>query len=181
MVAARNNIQNTQRAMSNDATFTSTCDLCDQYKSDDSGAFRVLSPVYTDYGGRSRFHGPVSTVRCLEDNSRVKEAVNEPGLGRVLVVDGGGNLRRSLVGGLLAAAAARNGWAGIVVHGAVRDKLELQACDVGLKAMALTPMPTDRKDQGQRDVAIQLDGTWVRPGDWLVADEDGIVITLAKT
>lgn len=153
-----------------------TCDLCDQFKSDTTGDFRVLPPVFQDYGGKLRFSGPVSTVRCLEDNSRVKEAVQEPGLGRVLVVDGGGSLRRSLLGGLLAADAARNGWAGVVVWGAVRDKAELAACDVGIRALALIPMPTDRKNQGQRDVAIQIGDQWVRPGERLVADEDGIVV-----
>lgn len=159
-----------------DALNFSTCDLCDAHKSDDSGAFRVLPPLYTDYGARTKFAGPVSTVRCLEDNSRVREAVNSPGHGRVLVVDGGGGVRRSLVGGLLGAAAAKNGWAGVVVHGAVRDKAELAACDVGIRALALTPMPTDRKDQGQRDVAIQIGDAWIRPGEWLYADEDGMVV-----
>lgn len=159
-----------------DALNFSTCDLCDEHKSDDSGAFRVLPPLYTDYGARTKFAGPISTVRCLEDNSRVREAVNSPGLGRVLVVDGGGGVRRSLVGGLLGAAAAKNGWAGVVVHGAVRDKAELATCDVGIRALALTPMPTDRKDQGQRDVAIQIGDAWIRPGEWLYADEDGMVV-----
>jgi regulator of ribonuclease activity A len=155
----------------------STCDLCDAHKSDASGSFRVLPPLFKDYGAHSHFAGPVSTVQCFEDNSRVREAVNSPGEGRVLVVDGGGSLRRSLVGGLLGAAAAKNGWAGVVVNGAVRDKAELAACAVGIRALALIPMPTDRRDQGLRDVPIQIDDQWVRPGDWLYADEDGIVVT----
>jgi regulator of ribonuclease activity A len=155
----------------------STCDLCDQYKLSTDGSFRVLPPVYTSYGAQSRFAGQISTVRCLEDNSRIKEAVNSPGLGRVLVVDGGGSLRRSLLGGMLAAAAAKNGWAGLLIHGAVRDKAELASSAVGIRALALIPMPTDRQDQGQRDVPVQLGDTWIQPGDWLVADEDGIVVT----
>lgn len=155
---------------------TSTCDLCDLHRDDSDGAFRVLPPVFRDFGGRARFAGPVSTVRCLDDNSLVKAAVESPGQGRVLVVDGGGSLRRALVGGMLGAAAAANGWAGVVVHGAVRDAAELAACEVGIRALALVPMPTERRGQGERDVPLQLLGMWVRPGEWLVADADGIVV-----
>lgn len=154
----------------------STCDLCDAHKATTDGSFRVLAPVFKDYGGAGRFAGPVSTVKCLEDNSRIKEAVESPGLGRVLVVDGGGSLRKSLVGGNLAQAAARNGWAGVLVYGAVRDAAELRAAAVGIRALALIPLPTDRKDQGLRDVPLQIEGEWIRPGDWLYADEDGIVV-----
>jgi regulator of ribonuclease activity A len=154
----------------------STCDLCDEHKNASDASFQVLPPLYTDYGARRKFGGPVSTVQCLDDNSRVREAVNSPGLGRVLVVDGAGSLRRSLLGGNLAAAAAKNGWAGVVVHGAVRDKAELAVCDVGIRALALMPMPTERRDQGLRDLPVQIAGTWVHPGDWLYADEDGMVV-----
>ncbi|MBK7615912.1 MAG: ribonuclease E activity regulator RraA [Burkholderiales bacterium] len=158
------------------ATNFSTCDLCDEHKSVSDGSFRVLPPLFTDYGARRKFSGPVTTVQCLDDNSRVREAVNTPGEGRVLVVDGGGSLRRSLLGGNLAAAAARNGWAGVVVHGAVRDKAELAASEVGISAMALIPMPTERRDQGLRDVPVHIGGVPVLPGDWLYADEDGMVV-----
>lgn len=161
--------------MSN-ATDFSTCDLCDAHKNVSDGSFRVLPPLFNDYGGRIKFSGPVVTVQCLDDNSRVREAVNTPGEGRVLVVDGGGSLRRSLLGGNLAAAAAKNGWAGVVVHGAVRDKAELAACDVGIRALALIPLPTERRDQGLRDVPVHVGGVPVLPGDWLGADEDGIVV-----
>jgi regulator of ribonuclease activity A len=94
----------------------------------------------------------------------------------VLVVDGGGSLRRALVGGNIAAAAARNGWAGVVVDGCVRDVDELRACQVGIRALALIPLPTEKRGQGERDVAVQVQGVWVRPGDRLVADADGIVL-----
>jgi regulator of ribonuclease activity A len=153
-----------------------TCDLCDAHKSDTDGAFRVLPPVFRDFGRRTRFQGRVSTVRCFEDNSMLKAAVESPGEGRVLVVDGGGSLRRALLGGNLGAAAAKNGWAGLVIDGAVRDLAELALCDVGIRALAPVPMPTERREQGLRDVALQLRGVWVRPGDWLVADADGIVL-----
>lgn len=153
-----------------------TCDLCDTHKADTDGAFRVLPPVFRDFGARKRFHGPVSTVKCFEDNSLVKAAVESPGEGRVLVVDGAGSLRRALLGGNLGAAAAKNGWAGLVIDGAVRDVEELAACEVGIRALASMPLPTERQGQGQRDVVLQLRGVWVRPGDWLVADADGIVL-----
>jgi regulator of ribonuclease activity A len=151
-----------------------TCDLCDAHLADD--ALRVLPPVFRSFGGRARFFGPVSTVKCFEDNSLVKAAVDSPGQGRVLVVDGGASLRRALVGGNLGKAAARNGWAGVVVDGAVRDVQELAACDVGIHALASMPLPTVKRNQGQADVPVVVQGVPVRPGDWLYADEDGIVV-----
>ncbi len=154
----------------------STCDLGDLHKNTADDSFRVLPPRYQSYGGLPRFAGRVSTVKCIEDNSLVKAALESPGEGRVLVVDGAASLRRALVGGNIAASAARNGWAGIVVHGAVRDRAELAAAAVGICALGLIPLPTERRNQGQRDLPVQLDGVWVRPGDWLVADEDGIVL-----
>lgn len=153
-----------------------TCDLCDVHKNDCSGQFRVLPPVFKNFGGRARFSGPVSTVKCFEDNSLVKAAVDSPGEGRVLVVDGGASLRRALVGGNLGAAAARNGWAGVVVDGCVRDVIELAQCHIGLRALAAMPLPTEKRHEGQRDIPVQIQGVWVRPGDWLYADEDGMVV-----
>lgn len=156
----------------------STCDFCDAHKDDHSGAFRVLPPIFQDYGGLARFAGPVVTVKCHEDNSQVKQILEqEAGQGRVLVVDGAGALARSLVGGKIAAAAACQGWAGVVVYGAVRDIAELRATALGVRALALTPMPTSRAGQGQRDVPVLLQGVCVRPGEWLYADADGIVVS----
>ncbi|MCB1258198.1 MAG: ribonuclease E activity regulator RraA [Microthrixaceae bacterium] len=154
----------------------STCDLCDEYKGDTSGNFRVLPPVFRDFGGRHRFAGPVMTVQCLDDNTPVKAAVESPGEGRVLVVDGGASMRRALLGGNLGAAAARNGWAGVVVDGCVRDVGELAACDTGIRALAPMPLPTERRQPGLRDVAVRIQGVLVRPGEWLYADEDGTVV-----
>jgi regulator of ribonuclease activity A len=162
----------------------STCDLCDAHRADTSGAFRVLPPVFRGYGGVAKFAGPVATVKCFEDNSLVKQVLDEPGsvetpsgrIGRVLVVDGGASLRRALIGGNIAAAAAKNGWAGVVVDGCVRDAAELAACAVGIRALALMPLATDKRGEGRRDLPVQLQGVWVRPGDWLYADDDGIVV-----
>ena len=154
----------------------STCDLCDAQISDDSGDFRVLPPVFRSLGGHAYLAGEVRTVQCLDDNSLVRAALAEPGLGRVLVVDGGGSLRRALVGGNVAATAAKNGWAGIVVYGAVRDIAELRETPLGIRALALMPLPTEKRGEGQSDVTVLISGVWVRPGEWLYADADGIVI-----
>jgi regulator of ribonuclease activity A len=154
----------------------STCDLCDAHELDTSGDFRVLPDVFTSYGGHAAFSGQAVTLRCPEDNSRVREAVQEPGLGRVLVVDGLGSVRRALLGGNLAVMAAKNGWAGVIVYGAVRDVAELQAASIGIKALALCPMRTDKQGVGTRDIPVQIEGVWVRTGDWVYADGDGVVV-----
>lgn len=158
-------------------TTISTCDLCDIHKGDESGAFRVLPPVFQCYGAIKAFSGPIRTVKCFEDNTQVKAALESAGAGHVLVVDGAASLRRALIGGNIAAAAAKNGWAGVLVNGCVRDVAELQAAHVGLRALGLMPLPTERQGQGLRDVAVHIQGVWVRPGDWLYADADGIVIS----
>jgi regulator of ribonuclease activity A len=165
-------------------TSFATCDLCDVHKADTSGEFRVLAPVFRDFGAVRKFSGPVVTVKCFEDNTLVKAAVDAPGwretpegrVAQVLVVDGGGSLRKALLGGNLGAAAARNGWAGVLIDGCVRDTAELSQHAVGIRALAANPMPTEKRNQGQTDVAVQIQGVWVRPGDWLYADEDGIVV-----
>lgn len=118
----------------------------------------------------------VSTVQTFEDNSRVKEAVAEPGAGRVLVVDGGDSLRCSLLGDLLAVKAVENGWEGIVIAGAIRDSVVIATLGLGVKALGTMPRKTERRDQGLRDVVIELGGVSIAPGDWLAADADGIVI-----
>jgi len=152
------------------------CDLCDAHKDDASGAFRVLPPMFRPFGGVIRFSGPVSTVRCFEDNTLVKVALDTPGQARVLVVDGGASMRRALLGGNLGTAAARNGWAGVLVNGCVRDVAELLQLQIGVLALAPMPMPPRKQGQGERDVAVLVQGVWVQPGDWLYADEDGVVV-----
>ncbi|HET9823262.1 MAG TPA: ribonuclease E activity regulator RraA [Burkholderiaceae bacterium] len=154
----------------------STCDLCDAHRDDASGAFRVLPPPWAAFGAVARFQGPVSTVQCFEDNSAVRAALETPGEGRVLVIAGGGSLRTALVGGNLAALASRHGWAGMVVDGCVRDRAELDACDIGIRAAMLCPMPPGKHGQGRRDVPVPVRGVWVRPGEFLVADADGVVV-----
>ncbi|RYX95704.1 MAG: RraA family protein [Comamonadaceae bacterium] len=171
--------------MTNAASFNfATCDLCDAHKGDSDGAFRVLPPVFRDFGGTRKFCGPVVTVKCFEDNSLVKAAVDSNGLvdtpsgkvGAVLVVDGGGSLRRALLGGNLAKAAFSNGWAGVVIYGCMRDIAEVAQFNIGVRALASMPLPCEKRNEGQRDVAVQIENVWVRPGDWLYADEDGMVV-----
>lgn len=154
----------------------STCEFCDAHRSDSSGNFRVLPPLFKDYGGRTVFHGQVLTVKCYEDNSHVKLAVESAGHGRVLVVDGAGSLRRALLGGNLATAASKNGWAGVVVNGCVRDWAEISELPIGICALGLNPMPTLRADLGQTGAAILIQGVPVFTGDWLYADADGMVV-----
>jgi regulator of ribonuclease activity A len=153
-----------------------TCDLCDAHKNDASGALRVLPPVFRTFGAQGRFCGQVATVRCFEDNSLVKTELDNPGLGRVLVVDGGASMRRALLGGNLGAAAARNGWVGVLVNGCVRDVSELALLPVGILALGCVPMPPDKRNEGLREVPVMVQGVWVRPGDWLYADVDGVVL-----
>jgi regulator of ribonuclease activity A len=165
-----------------------TCDLCDVYKNDSTGDFQVIPPVFRDFGAVRKFCGPVVTVKCFEDNSLVKAAVDSVGfeetpsgrIGKVLVVDGGGSLRRALLGGNLGAAAARNGWAGVVIDGCVRDVTELATQEVGIRALASMPLPTEKRNEGQKDIAVQIQGVWVRPDDWLYADEDGMVLSARR-
>ncbi len=166
--------------MSSDTPLVSTCDLGDRHKANGDDRLRVLPPVFHHYGGQKRFAGLVTTVKCFEDNSLVKAALEGPGEGRVLVVDGAASLRRALVGGNIGAAAAKNNWAGVLVNGCVRDKAELEAAAVGICALGLIPLPTERRNEGQRDVPVQIQGVWIRPGDRLVADEDGVVVVPAE-
>lgn len=153
-----------------------TCDLCDAHKNDTDGAFRVLPPVFHDYGGRPKFSGPVSTVKCFEDNSLVKAAVDSPGQGRVLVVDGGGSLHAALMGDAIASLAVENGWEGIVIHGAVRDVAALRPLEIGIKAMGSNPRRSAKSGQGEGDTPVRFGGVTFTPGDYLAADDDGIVV-----
>ena len=162
-----------------------TCDLCDVHKNDASGDFRVLPPVFRDFGAVRKFCGPVLTIKCFEDNSLIKAALDLTGfeetaagrVGKVLVVDGGASLRRALLGGNIGLAAVRNGWAGVVIDGCVRDVAELASLEVGIRALASAPLPTEKRNEGQKDLAVLIQGLWVRPGDWLYADEDGMLVS----
>jgi regulator of ribonuclease activity A len=153
-------------------TIKATTDLCDAHGEE----VQVCEPVFRVYGRRRAFAGPVSTVRCFEDNSRVKEAVESPGEGRVLVVDGGGSLRCGLFGGNLGVAATRNGWAGVVVYGCIRDSAELGQLELGLRALGTMPVRSVKRGEGERDLPVRFAGVTFRPGDYLYADDDGVIV-----
>ncbi|MEX0731833.1 MAG: ribonuclease E activity regulator RraA [Aquisalimonadaceae bacterium] len=150
-----------------------TTDLCD----DHSDELSIVSPLFRDYGGRRLFNGRVSTVKVFEDNSLVREALQEPGEERVLVVDGGGSMRCALLGGDLAELGHTNGWSGVVIYGCVRDAAELVVVDLGVKALNTHPLKSVKKGVGQRDVAVTFGGVTFNAGDHLYADEDGIIVS----
>ena len=129
------------------------------------------------FGIRERFAGPVSTIACHADNSRVAEAVAEPGNGRVLLVDGQGALHRSLLGDRLAQLASNNGWAGVVVIGAIRDVEVIDEIDIGVQALGVCPLKTDKQGVGDRDILLMLRELPVAPGDWLYADSNGVLMS----
>lgn len=133
-------------------------------------------PIFFDYGGRTNFHGAITTLKIYEDNVLVRAAVESPGMGRVLVVDGGGSMRCALFGGNLAKLGADNGWAGVVIFGCVRDRDEIQDEVLGIKALGHHPRRSDRKGQGDVDIPVTFAGLTFRPGDWLYADRDGLII-----
>ena len=155
-----------------------TTDLCDRHESLLAhGDLRVLAPGFLPFGRRRRFFGEAVTIKQFEDNTLVRATLEEAGRGRVLVVDGGGSLRCALLGGNLAALAAKNGWSGVVVHGCVRDSEELNACDLGVRALGLHPRRSEKRGGGQRDVPVQCGGALIRPGEWIYADEDGVLVS----
>lgn len=151
----------------------STPDLCDAHEQD----IAVLEPLFANYGGCEAFGGEVVTVKCFEDNSLVKEQLAAPGLGRVLVVDGGGSLRRALMGDMIAESAARNGWSGVVINGAVRDVDAIAALDLGVQALGAVPLKTEKRGIGDLNVPVRFAGVAIRPGDFLYADNNGIIIS----
>ena len=152
-----------------------TADLCDEY----SDSVQICEPGFLDYGGRRRFFGQISTIKCFEDNSLVREAVAEPGEGRVLVVDAGGSRRCAMLGDLLAAKAVAKGWAGVLMYGLIRDSADIAQMDLGVKALGTCPLKSVKKGVGERDVAVRFAGVNFTPGAYLYADEDGIVFSEA--
>lgn len=149
-----------------------TADLCDAYP----GRVQVAEPILRDYGGASRFAGPVETLRVFEDNTLVRQTLESEGRGRVLVVDGGGSLRCALVGGRLAALARDNGWAGVVVNGCIRDSDEIRRLPVGVRALNTAPMRSEKNGSGERGVTLTFAGVGFAPGHFLYADGDGLLV-----
>jgi regulator of ribonuclease activity A len=153
-----------------------TADLCDQY----GEAVRVTEPVFLDFGLRKTFSGPVTTVVTPGDNSLVAAALEETGAGRVLVVDGAGTVDCALLGDRLAFLAYQHNWSGLIVHGQVRDSGELQTIDIGIKALGTYPRRGIKSGLGERDMPVAFAGVLFRPGDWVYADQDGVIVADAK-
>ncbi|WP_242901012.1 ribonuclease E activity regulator RraA [Actinomadura terrae] len=149
-----------------------TADLIDDFDAE----LRSCETQFRQYGARASFAGPVSTVRCHRDNGLVKRVLNTPGGGGVLVVDGAGSLASALLGDMIGAAAVANGWAGVVINGAVRDVAALRTLDLGVKALGSNPRKSAKDGAGETGVPVSFGGVEFRPGDWLYSDEDGIVV-----
>lgn len=154
-----------------------TTDLCDGHEEAIGGDLRIVAPMFRSYGGRAAFCGPIATLKLFEDNSLVRKAVEQPGDGRVLVIDGGGSLRRALVGDQLAALGVKNGWSGIVVYGCIRDSRAIAQMDIGVFALATHPQKTVKRNIGEQDVPVTFGGVTFHPGEWLYADEDGVLVS----
>jgi regulator of ribonuclease activity A len=149
-----------------------TADLVD----DIGPAVRSCDTQFRQFGARAVFAGPVHTVRCFEDNALLKSVLSEPGDGGVLVVDGGASLHCALVGDVIAGLGESNGWAGIIVNGAVRDAAALRSIDIGIKALGTNPRKSTKTGAGERDVEVEFGGITFAPGEIAYSDDDGIVV-----
>jgi regulator of ribonuclease activity A len=150
-----------------------TTDLCDAHE----GKVRVVEPMFSSFGGKEAFYGRIATLKLFEDNSLVRKTLESPGDSRVLVIDGGGSIRRALVGDQLAALAVKNNWAGIVVYGCIRDSRAIGDMSIGVFAIDTHPMKTVKKNAGEAEIPVQFGGVDFVPGEWLYADEDGVIVS----
>ncbi len=152
-------------------SFKKTTDLCDACDAAQACALPLRS-----FGRRRAFAGTIRTIRCHEDFSKLRELAAQDGRGQVLVIDGGGSLARAIFGDVMAALAVRNGWAGFVIHGAIRDSAEIDAMDIGVKALGTVPKRGVRAGGGEVDVPVSFGGVQFEPGLRLVADDDGVIV-----
>jgi regulator of ribonuclease activity A len=151
---------------------TSTADLWDQH----GDALSAPTTQFRDFGGEIRFAGPARTVRCREDNVLVAQLLQTPGDGAVLIVDGAGSLSCALMGDRIAGLAVANGWAGVIINGAVRDSAALAALPIGIKALGTNPRKSGKEGAGDIDVPVEIGEALIRPGALVTADEDGVVV-----
>jgi regulator of ribonuclease activity A len=155
-----------------------TTDLCDANEHHlHDGSLRVLPPLFKSFGKRLGFYGPAYTLKVFEDNALVRATLEGAGNGQVLVIDGGASMRCALVGGQLGLLAEKNGWAGIVVNGCIRDSLEINACDIGVRALALHPIRSAKKGVGEHNVTVTIAEVTIAPGHWIYVDADGILVS----
>jgi regulator of ribonuclease activity A len=149
-----------------------TADLCDGFPQ----LVKLVEPLFREYGDSRKFAGPIETLKVFEDNTLVRQVLETEGRGKVLVVDGGGSVRCALVGGRLAALARDNGWSGLLIHGCVRDSAELCRIPVAVRALNASPMASRKNGEGQRGTNVAFAGVTFCPGQFLYADEDGILL-----
>ncbi len=154
----------------------STADLCDAHRAD----VQVAEPLFRDFGGTRSFAGAIVTVHVHDDNVLVRHALNHPGEGRVLVVDGEGSLRCALLGDQLAQMAVDHGWAGVLVHGCVRDSARIARMPLGIKALAACPLKSGKEGKGRHNAVLRFAGVTFEPGAWVYADEDGLLVAARK-
>ena len=145
--------------------------------SDGAPEARAIELQFGNYGAIKQFSGEVVTIKCHEDNSLVKACVDEAGAGRVIVVDGGGSMRRALLGDMLAEKAAVNGWAGLVINGVIRDVDQIGETALGVQALGTCPLKTEKLGVGQRDVVITIGAVDIAPGDYIYADNNGVLVS----
>lgn len=150
-----------------------TCDLCDDHPDD----VRVCEPIFANFGGRDAFGGEIVTVKCHEDNSRVKETLATPGKGKVLVVDGGGSTRCALMGDMIGESAVENGWEGVIIYGCVRDVDALVGLDLGVQALAAIPLKSVRKGVGEMNLPVTFGGVTFKSGEYVYADNNGVIVS----
>ena len=150
-----------------------TTDLYDDFEE----TSQTCAIQFRDFGARKRFFGRIRTVRCFHDNRLFRELLDEAGDGGVIVVDGEGSTARALMGDILASRAAENGWAGVIINGAIRDSAEIAGIDIGVKALGVNPAKSDKYGQGETDVELRMGGASFRPGEWVYCDEDGILLS----
>ncbi|MEQ8288907.1 MAG: ribonuclease E activity regulator RraA [Gammaproteobacteria bacterium] len=153
-----------------------TADLYDKYEEQ----LQIATPMFNDYGGNKTFSGPADTVKVFEDNSLVRGALEEPGEGKVLIVEGGGSLRCALLGDMLAELGKKNGWAGVIVYGCIRDSAVIAEMEIGVKALNTNPRKSVKRGQGERNVPVSFADVTIEPGNYIYADEDGFVISKEK-
>ena len=153
-----------------------TADLYDEYEEN----LQIATPMFNDYGGNKQFSGPASTVKVFEDNSLVRAALEEPGQGKVLVVEGGASLRCALLGDMLAELGVKNNWVGVIVYGCIRDSAMIAKMNIGVKALNTNPRKSVKKGAGDRDVSVTFADVTINPGDYIYADEDGVVVSVNK-
>ena len=150
-----------------------TSELCDIYLDQ----VDVVEPMFSSYGGRSSFGGQVTTIKCFEDNSVIHEVLSQQGIGRVLLIDGGGSLRRALIDLDLARLATENQWEGLIIYGSVRHVDELDQLDLGIQALAAIPVGADQQTIDEVDVAVNFGGVTFLPEDYIYADNTGVILS----